>query len=512
MVFKTHDFRFLLQVTFISMLALFLYVQSGYVSFGNLHKAPEQNEDTTKLTKQYLERLLSNRKQFRLIEKEKYSRVDCIQDPDQVPRCLFSNIGFVDQSIVFYENPLEPVTFIQSGLKYEFPSEFLRIRSGAVRKNPYCKPDYNTHFVPVIKVQDPIPEDAQYVPNTLMYLMNPFWPENQGHWLMDDLFASFVNLLEWGMYSDQFQYVITKGCNGYFPDYGNENQENRNCREFYLHRTKGISKAAPLFLTENIYPPTSEEYLHNQNQIESYQKGTLYFQNVLMGQSTFSFCETSIRNAFHWDLFRSVFLENTNISVPNIEKQQITIIKKTGRRNIVNYDEVVEWLQDVGLEVVTLNPLELPWEDQLLILAKTTVLVSVPGGVSFISGFVQPQAVGLIFDGWTYQNQTSFPLEGFWWESLSAFKFIRYTYDQSEAEFSSALFNHEEISDEIRRGCGIVEEQITEKELECIGKQYTNIKVEYFHFMQIICEALILAKQRFKLSIDTVPRMCIPKE
>jgi hypothetical protein len=457
--------------------------------------------------KSIISKLFTTTESFQLKPRQSYSSVDCIIDPEQVPRCFFSNVRFVNHSIVFYENPKEPLAFIQSGTKYEFPLEFIRIRSGTVRFSPFCKPDYNTHQVPVIKVTGPIPEQAEYVPYRLSYLMNPFWPENQGHWLIDDLFASFVNLLEWGVYADDLQYVITKGCNEYFPDYDNNNPENRNCREFYLHRTKGMTKTKPLFLQENPYPEGSPEHADNQHSIELYQYERLFFQNLLMGQSTFSFCETSIRNAFHWRIFRDVFLEQSGITIPAIKNQHITILKKKGKRNIVNFEEMVEWSKSLGVSLTVLDPLETSWEEQLSIIVKTTLLITVPGGISFTSGFLQPQAVGMFFDAWSYRDRRTFPLEGFWWESLSAFKYARYSYEEDEAVFPPGLVNHDEIPEEIMKGCVIIS-QISSKELECMTRKYTDIRVDRRHYMQVVCELLTTAKQRFGLSAESIPEKC----
>ena len=73
-----------------------------------------------------------------------------------------------------------------------------------------------------------------------------------------------------------------------------------------------------------------QDFEENQKWIDIYQKGQLVFQNVVVGQSAFSFCESSVKNAFHWGLFRSTFLHNSHIPTGKITKQQITIIIPSG--------------------------------------------------------------------------------------------------------------------------------------------------------------------------------------
>jgi hypothetical protein len=102
--------------------------------------------------------------------KESYSSVHCRHRLEGMAQCLFSNVAIKDRRIVFYEDPENPVDFISSRIRKEFPKElFIGVRAG------YVSVEENEYF-DIERVQTPIPTSAFYVDSHLSVLYKPHAP------------------------------------------------------------------------------------------------------------------------------------------------------------------------------------------------------------------------------------------------------------------------------------------------------------------------------------------------
>jgi len=445
-----------------------------------------------------LPRIFGKSTNEKLRPRERYSSVDCRREPEHAARCVFSNVGFVNDTVIFYEDPSNPLSFVGPSVKYTFPAHYFGIRGGTD----------DHHFVNVSKCQGPIPEKAIYADHAASFLIVPFWPQNQGHWLVDDLFASFSNMLELGMYVPNPQLVISKGCLDYFAREKTSDVE--YCHDFFLRRTKGYSSQDPLFLTENPYSRESKAAKRNEHSKRAYENGDLIFQNLIGGHSTFALMKRGEKRSLHWNLFRRHFLKKSGLSEPRLSRQQITVVQKKGRRNILNFPDVLRATRGYGVDVVVYDPTVQTWEQQLEIMLRTTVLVTVPGGISFLAGFLQSSSVGLFFDAWDFHANRSYPLEGYWWEGLSAFRFLTYDYDASEASFPAGATDPSLLDHEMKVTAGLpTDRQLTVVDLHSEAKTllyrfFTDIHVDLERYQKTLCEALAIAEanMRWKKSYD----------
>lgn len=404
----------------------------------------------------------------------------------------------MNDTVIFYEDPSNPLSFIGPSVKYTFPDHYFGIRGGT--------DDHK--FVHVSTRQGPIPENAVYADHDFAYLIVPFWPQNQGHWLVDDLFASFSNMLELGLFVPDPLLVIRKGCLDYFA--GGKASDVEYCHDFFLRRTKGYSSRDPLFLTENPYARGSKAAKRNERLKRAYEDADLIFQNLVGGHSTFALMRKGEKRSLHWNLFRRHFLEKSSLSEPRLSRQQITVVQKKGRRNLLNFDDVLRATRGYDVEVVVYDPTVQSWEQQLEIILRTTVLVTVPGGISFLAGFLQSSSVGLFFDAWDFQTNRSYPLEGYWWESLTAFRFLAYDYDASEASFPAGVSDPDLLDHEMKVTAGLpTDRPLTTADLHSEAKTllyrfFTDIRVDLGRYQKSLCEALAIAEanKRWKKSYN----------
>lgn len=423
----------------------------------------------------------------KLRPQERYSSVDCVREPDQAARCLFSNVAVGPAGVTFYEDPANPLSFIGPAVKYEFPASYFGLRGGTD----------GAHYVTVTKHTGPIPDDAEYADTEFAYLMVPFWPQNQGHWLVDDLLASFSNMLELGVYVSNPLLVIAKGCIDYF------NGQPANiayCHDFYLNRTSGFTADPPIFLTENPHPPGSQAHARNARLAAAYTRNTLFFQNVMGGHSTFAMLNRGAKRSLHWHLFRGRFLAKAGFVEPTLTRHQVTLVRKHGRRTILNFDDVVAASRALGVDVVVYDPTVQSWPDQVRMLLSTTVLVTPPGGISFPAAFLPPASVGLFIDGWDHAAGASYPLEGYWWESLAAFRFLSYNYGAAEAVFPEAATNVSALTHRMKVGAGLpLDREVTPADMtpeatRLLYQFYTDVRVDLHRYRQVLCEALAIAE------------------
>ncbi|KAI3650115.1 hypothetical protein MP228_004982 [Amoeboaphelidium protococcarum] len=443
--------------------------------------------------KQWLQQISKDFGSFRVKGRDKYSSVYCRQQNDESAQCVFANVGLEADKIVFYENPNDPVSFITNSIKYQFPGNMLGIRSGPER--------YYRQDTAIIIKRHPMPNDVVYVQSNVSYLFTPFWPQNQGHFLVDDLFGIFTNLLELGMFVDDIHLTIFKGCEEYFPGAA---EDIGFCKDFFLNRTIGLTKVRPLFLRENPYKNWTADYMINDRYQKAYQSNRLVFQNMVAGHTTFALTHGSTNRAFQWKMFRDLFLYNTGL-VPNArpQKHQITVIKKLGRRNILNFDEMLDETRKLGVDVYVYDPTQIGWMDQLRVMLNTTLLVTVPGGISFLSGFMHSQSGALIFDAWNITANSSYPLEGYWWENLGAFQLLSYAYETNEAVFPAGLTDYTKLTKSMRVQSGLPLEGVVRRQdmtpqaAELLVRFFSDIQLDIRRYSKVLCEAFTVADQNY---------------
>lgn len=93
-------------------------------------------------------------------------------------------------------------------------------------------------------------------------------------------------------------------------------------------------------------------------------------------------------------------------------KQLIVFLKKSGRRSLINLDEIVSKTRIVFSEIATIvsvDPSTISLDDQMVLVRNTTVLISTCGGSSLISLFQSPFTSRIVIDFFNVKtNKTGF--------------------------------------------------------------------------------------------------------
>ena len=430
---------------------------------------------------------------YRIKDRAKYSSHYCRKIGGLSAQCIFSNVRFQNNTLVYYENPENRVTFINQATKYDFPKNFVGLRSGD-----------NLDYLKIVKVQTPVPNDAVYFEHPVAYLLSSLWSKNFGHWLIDDLFASFANMLDLGVRVAEIPYVIKAGC--MTNHYAGTNDYKR-CSGFWKNALKLFTTAAPVYLDDNPYIENSENYKNNEKFSNLYQSTGIYFQNVVMGQQLNYIVRGTNKMSTHWQYFINDMLYRLDAKSLKPSEQQITILQKHGKRRVIeNFDEIVAVAKEFGHKVNVMDPSTLSVEEQIIKMRKTTVLITVPGGISFIAGFLQPPSVALMTDIWNYRSNQSIPLEDHVWEALGAFNFYRYEYQINEAIFPQGYNNYSNLPVQMRAEMKLPLEgfidptTVSEENKYNMMRNYGNIRMDLNRFRTAVGELLRIADVNFNLS------------
>ena len=427
---------------------------------------------------------------FRIKGKERYSTVYCrMHQRNTGAQCHLTNVAIHENTIRFYEDPANPVDYITNRIESAFPTkDFLDIRAGAVNKGPTN--------MQIIRIKGPIPEDAQYAEPALSVLIDPFWPESLGHVLVDDLFGAFSVLLDLGLPCRQVHLTLFRGCH----DYGFTADQVQSCLGSYSEKIIGLSGSyKPIYLSHrNPYNTTTEEYRDSvrARQLITNGKG-LFYQNLVGGTTDYAlYAQHWTRNdhTMIWHLYRETYLENMGLINVKAHEQHILIFKKTGKRSISNYDTVIEVANLFGVKVTVLEYLGRNWRQEMEIMAMTSVLFSVPGGISFGAAFMNQETVTVITDSWDYIKNSSFPFEGYWWERAEFFQSMDYLLDYEEVIFPN------------------LDPEWSPQQKKDVVMNHLQLNLNRNKLINIFCRALRLAEKSFKWSDSFNKKPCIKDE
>lgn len=117
------------------------------------------------------------------------------------------------------------------------------------------------------------------------------------------------------------------------------------------------------------------------------------FKNLLVGTRQMGM---SFPSEGQWASFVAEIKAHFGIPInPRLRHQKITILRKSGRRTWLNYEELAEHLRQrfgsqVAVEII--EPASLGMKEEISKLSKTTVLLSPCGGMSFSAMFLPPGA------------------------------------------------------------------------------------------------------------------------
>ena len=314
--------------------------------------------------------------------------------------CYLQNVCFnALEELVLYSDPSlpSPPLSVSNGIYVDLPYEWVSLRR-------YEKPHrYRSARV----LRQPIPNDVVWASAAVHVLYHQYWPENFGHVLGDDVYPAWQILHRFGLMRNDVQMLAWKPCwfSGFTPD---SDAAQRACR---------ITKELFAVFSSRPWEHLKDFIDHSRNVSGSQpaSRAVVCVERLVMGHAL----QGMGWQGANWPHFMNAFVRGFPADVQKLRpsKMQILVIKKTNRRKITNFDEMVLHLQDtLGVNVVALEPDKLALVDQVRIVRQFPVLITPCGGISFISPFLYPGSSVIFIDYFhPAANRTEF-MEEFLWQ------------------------------------------------------------------------------------------------
>jgi len=335
--------------------------------------------------------------------------------------CRFSNVCYdrKDQKLLFYTNPAGQLPLVfDNGIVEDFGDHFLNQRGGCSNVPDYLK---------IEKLKHPLPQEhANAFSNaTISVLLKPFWAENFGHFLVDDLFSVFSGLSLLSLLTPDAALVLPgKGC---AEIHGGS--ELTRCEKFFEQWSRGLSRRAVLRLSDDMTFP--------------YQMAC--FDTLVVGVGALCFHGGTLGRGSDFWMFRKWMLLNMGIADSPSKlcasppcKSVITILKKKESihpRDIINFDAMVAHLTAKFSHIAELQvfaPHVATAKEQIEQALKTTVAITPEGGISFWAFFLPVGSVAIFIDHWDEGAQASVHMEGYFWTNMPWLHDFYYTVKRNE--------------------------------------------------------------------------------
>jgi hypothetical protein len=312
----------------------------------------------------------------------------------------FQNVCYsaIKQSLIYYQDPSElvpaPILF-ENGTVTDFGRIYY------VGNRNY-KSKYN---LDVLKSKTPIPHDAFYVNERVAVWSTPMFDFNFGHFFADGVFPVFHALKQLNLGSIDDAYVIWKGSSGTF---------NRKWAVDY-----GLLSSDP-----------------RENYNEVIQRELTCFKNLVIGVNHFQFSRyesAGIPNlgwaASYLDFRNLVRKKIAGLTPSDCAKHQmILVVKKNGRRRILNHEQMVAHLRKTFPSVpVQETDYNMKPSEQLQLMSQASVIISPPGALSMISMFTADNTVGIFPDFWHPTRRKSIGMEQHFYQIFPWFTNFQYS-------------------------------------------------------------------------------------
>jgi hypothetical protein len=208
-----------------------------------------------------------------------------------------------------------------------------------------------------------------------------------------------------------------------------------------------------------------------------------------------------------WNKFKKIFVSRyfqaccgaTEYPVP--KEQKIGILVKKGKRSISNYEELIPWIESLGVPVSLIQPPETDWKSELETIVTSSVTFMVPGGSSFSAGFLDSRSVAILIDMWDGSHNTSVQFESHWWETLGAFQGINYILDKSEVLPPASIRDNTTLTDD---ECGLIRvpfgthlSALDAGQINGLLAHFSSFGLEEGKVKLIVCRALKEAEKNY---------------
>ncbi|KAL7544191.1 hypothetical protein ACHAWF_007569 [Thalassiosira exigua] len=260
--------------------------------------------------------------------------------------------------------------------------------------------DKRVLFTPVAVTWEEMEElhpTRKYVSGTsaLLYEYNA---ENFGHLITDFVMPIYVAYESFGLLDEDmkiYRYSIADAI-GWSCDYQAKVRPwNANhCKRFYDMVPAMIKGHRPI----EVLNGTDMEVTCFENVVVGM---AMYSDDCIEGshgrkQNLWSLCNVARQRQF-WN-YRNYVLQNVGVSLVPPIRHKITVTKRSDGRTLHNLDALISNLTGVygsSVEIITVEWPELSFQEQLELISTTTVHLTPPGGVSFISLFLPKWATSV---------------------------------------------------------------------------------------------------------------------
>lgn len=345
--------------------------------------------------------------------------------------CHFENVCWDrdSEAFTFFSNPDLPDEVVVHELGIANLSdpavlaELVRTTAGIPHRPEFLPLAFKKAFIPT--------NEATWHTPYVHVAFRSFWAENFGHALGDDIMPAYSLMKAFGLITDDVQ-LMTIGpcCDTLVPYHGMDGYERakRNLHDM----TKLISRYS--FADTSTGAFFSKRTPHASN--TPAQKRYTCMRHLLAGHANLGI---GFDRDFAWSSFieaalcraRGVWPEAWDaLGSPDPGKRLIIILKKAGRRRVLNHDALVEELRErfsdsskesfLGtVDVLAVDPGSLSLAEQIALCQQADLVITPCGGISFFASFL-PQGKAAIFIGyWDTGSNRSENMEGFLWRYVT---------------------------------------------------------------------------------------------
>ena len=423
----------------VSMISLLCFAEAPM--YNNVTLVPHTKEKIYEIKNSNAERRNGEIKRVhkhhkrRKIHHQQYSTMRCRRgadeySPSHTSVCEFNNVCWDHQqhSFIFFQPPAAPEARLAT----------LR---GTVTLREALQ-DKNNYFVNLRRVEAknnvPLPLQivAKHFPaNTMEYdgapvhvLFQSYWPENFGHAILDDVMPVYAMMKIFNRFSRGVQVMTLAEMTGILGQWSRESGvAHTRSRKFLTQFVSLISNRTIIEMSR------TEKFSHSR--IGQY----VCFRHLLVGGG---YLGLTYDRGFVISEFVAYMLESAKekslevkraIEAP-IEQQQIVVIKKVGRRSVLNIEDIHQRLVLAypNANVLLLDPSRIPLNEQIAIAQRTTVVFTPCGGISYFALFLRAQASAVISGYWNPGTKRSHNMEFMTWQYFDRITTLYYDVQQPE--------------------------------------------------------------------------------
>jgi hypothetical protein len=348
-----------------------------------------------------------------------YSQFRCIHLEGQ-RSCFFHNVclmtssnttNFYDWNIQYFENPstLPEPLLDGRGIWTKFSHTFVSIRKNSGEEE--------SKWLPINVVRDTIPKNSSWFSAPVAAIFCPFYPDNFGHALGDDVFPIFVDFSDFNildLLENTQPIMVGAKCSS------KELQTDKLCN---MHRICGVEGCVHLN--------------------EMFAEITPNYPLITIPTSPICFKKLVVGNRGNFDARGTDWWRFITFLEKNIEKtsqlwtpttSRVAVMVKTGRRAPINLTETVEFLKttfpNVPIDLISIDGLS--FRQQIILAHNYTVLITPSGGISFFNSFLPTGASVIFIDFWNSVAKQMGQMEEHLWAHDYRHRTFHYQMNESE--------------------------------------------------------------------------------